>query len=122
MATVSAVAATLTIRVLTAAHVLYKVPLDEALDRPRWLIGRTWGSPHGNLMVEGRFDGHLIEAIYRDLAPVLPSGYTIDTAVRSYVVLMEAEGKKEHLAKPDVAVTEPAATKRPSTPGATSRT
>src|SRR5437588_4739373 len=59
------------------------------------------------------FHGHLIEAIYRDLAQVLLSGYTIDTAVRSYVVLMEAEGKKERLAKPDVAVTERGAGKKP---------
>src|SRR3954468_2250287 len=59
------------------------------------------------------FHGHLIEAIYRDLAQVLPPGYTIDTAVRSYVVLMEAEGKKAHLAKPDVAVTEPTSARRP---------
>src|SRR5262249_55596159 len=58
------------------------------------------------------FHGHLIESIYRALAAVLPSGYTADTAVRTYVVLMEAEGKKEHLAKPDVAVTEAAAAKK----------
>ena len=24
-------------------------PLGEAIDRPRWLLGRTWGSPHTNL-------------------------------------------------------------------------
>src|SRR5947199_2949100 len=59
------------------------------------------------------FHGHLIEAIYRDLAQVLPSGYTIDTAVRSYVVLMESEAKKERLVKADVTITEPAATKKP---------
>jgi hypothetical protein len=42
---------------------------------------------------------------------MLPRGYTIDTATRSYVVLMEAEGKKEHPAQPDItisAVAEPA--------------
>jgi oxamate amidohydrolase len=44
-------------------HVFYRQPLDEALDRPRWLIGRTWGSPHGNLIVEGRFDGGLIDQL-----------------------------------------------------------
>jgi gamma-glutamyltranspeptidase len=48
---------------LFTRHVLYKVPLQQALDRPRWLIGRTWGSPHGNLMVEGRFDGGLIDRL-----------------------------------------------------------
>jgi hypothetical protein len=58
------------------------------------------------------FHSHLIEAIYRDLARVLPRGYTVDTAVRSYVVLMEAEGKEEHLMKPDVGVTESARRKK----------
>jgi hypothetical protein len=52
------------------------------------------------------FHNHLIEEIYRAIATVLPRGYTAGTAVRSYVVLMESEGKDEHLAKPDVAVTE----------------
>jgi hypothetical protein len=57
------------------------------------------------------FHGHLIEAVYQAIATVLPRGYTADTAVRSYVVLMESEGKKERLAKPDVTVTEPAGRK-----------
>jgi hypothetical protein len=59
------------------------------------------------------FHDRLIHKIDESLAQVLPRGYTIDTAVRSYVVLMEAEGKKESLAKPDVAVTEPAPEKKP---------
>ena len=54
------------------------------------------------------FHSHLIEAIFQTIAPVLPRGYTIDTGVRSYVVVMDSEGKKDHLAKPDLAVTEPA--------------
>jgi hypothetical protein len=59
------------------------------------------------------FHGHLIEAIYQSVARALPRGYTADTAVRSYVVLMGVEGKDESLAKPDVAVTQPASGKRP---------
>src|SRR5947209_5755614 len=59
------------------------------------------------------FHNHLIEAIYQAIAPVLPRGYIVDTAVRSYVVLMEAEGKAEHLVKPDVAVTERVDRKKP---------
>jgi hypothetical protein len=59
------------------------------------------------------FHHHLIEAIYQAVATVLPKGYTADTAVRSYVVLMETEGKKEHLAKPDVTITEPAPGRKP---------
>jgi hypothetical protein len=53
------------------------------------------------------FHNRLVNKIDETLAQVLPRGYTIDTAVRSYVVLVESEGKKERLAKPDVTVTEP---------------
>ena len=59
------------------------------------------------------FHSHLIEAIYQAIATVLPSGYIVDTAVRSYIVLLESEGKAEHLAKPDVAVIEAADRKKP---------
>jgi hypothetical protein len=59
------------------------------------------------------FHNHLIDDIYRAIAAVLPRGYTADTAIRSYVVLMQAEGKKEHLAKPDVTITEAAPGKKP---------
>jgi hypothetical protein len=59
------------------------------------------------------FHGHLVEAIYQAIATVLPRGYSVDTAVRGYVVLMESEGKKERLAKSDVTITEPASRKKP---------
>jgi hypothetical protein len=58
------------------------------------------------------FHNRLISKIDQTLAPILPRGYTIDTAVRSYVVLMESEGKKEHLAKPDLTITESTAGKK----------
>ena len=32
-----------------ARHVLHGLPLDKAIDAPRWLLGRTWGSTHTNL-------------------------------------------------------------------------
>jgi hypothetical protein len=50
------------------------------------------------------FHSHLIEAIYRTLARMLPRGYTADTNVRNYVVVMERDGKEEYLAKPDESV------------------
>jgi hypothetical protein len=59
------------------------------------------------------FHNRLINRIDETLARVLPRGYTIDTAVRSYVVLMGPEGKDEQLVKPDVTITEPATEKRP---------
>src|SRR5665647_712392 len=44
-------------------HVLFGQPLDRALDAPRWLLGRTWGSTVTNLRMESRFDGHLIDRL-----------------------------------------------------------
>jgi gamma-glutamyltranspeptidase len=44
-------------------HVTYRQPLDKALDAPRWLLGRTWGSSQTNLRMESRFDGHLIDRL-----------------------------------------------------------
>lgn len=57
------------------------------------------------------FHNRLIAKIDEALAPLLPRGYLIDTAVRSYIVLLDEEGKEEVLAKPDVAVTKAAAKK-----------
>jgi hypothetical protein len=59
----------------------------------------------GSGLWEG-FHNHFVESIYRAIAAVLPQHYTIDTATRSYVVLVETEGKNERLAKPDVTITE----------------
>ena len=44
-------------------HVVFRQPLAEAIDRPRWLLGRTWGSPHTNLRVEPRFDAGLVDRL-----------------------------------------------------------
>jgi gamma-glutamyltranspeptidase/glutathione hydrolase len=44
-------------------HVSFGKPLAEAIDRPRWLLGRTWGSAQTKLRLEHRFDGNLVEAL-----------------------------------------------------------
>jgi oxamate amidohydrolase len=48
---------------LFTRHVLYRQPLDEAIDRPRWLLGRTWGSAVTNLRMEEGFDGNAIDRL-----------------------------------------------------------
>jgi hypothetical protein len=58
------------------------------------------------------FHDKLIHEISRVLAPRLPDGYVARTGVRSYIVLMETEGKDENLAKPDVTITQPAKPKK----------
>ena len=44
-------------------YVLFRQPLPEAIEAPRWLLGRTWGSTHTNLRMESRFDGNLIDRL-----------------------------------------------------------
>jgi oxamate amidohydrolase len=58
-------------------HVLFREPLPEALDRPRWLLGRTWGSPQTALRLESRFDGNLIDAL-------VSAGHEVDVLSEPY--------------------------------------
>jgi oxamate amidohydrolase len=48
---------------LFTRHVLFGEPLTEAIDRPRWVLGRTWGEDQTRLRLEQRFDGNLIDAL-----------------------------------------------------------
>jgi gamma-glutamyltranspeptidase/glutathione hydrolase len=48
---------------LFTRHVRFRQPLAEAIDRPRWALGHTWGSPHAKLLVEPRLDGELIDRL-----------------------------------------------------------
>jgi gamma-glutamyltranspeptidase/glutathione hydrolase len=81
---------------LFARHVLYRQPLDRALDAPRWLLGRTWGSTHTNLRVESRLDGNLIDRLLaagHDVA-VLDEPYS-DTMGHAGAVLLHPDGTLE---------------------------
>ncbi|HEV3373341.1 MAG TPA: gamma-glutamyltransferase [Xanthobacteraceae bacterium] len=48
---------------LFTRHVGYGVPLAQALEQPRCVLGQTWGSPHANLQVESRFDEGVVERL-----------------------------------------------------------
>jgi len=74
---------------LFTRHLLYGQPLDRAIDAPRWLLGRTWGSPHSNLRVESRFDENLIDRLIaagHDVE-VLPEPYSDTMGHAGAVVL-----------------------------------
>jgi gamma-glutamyltranspeptidase len=58
-------------------HVMFGQPLDKALDAPRWLLGRTWGSSQTNLRMESRFDGHLIDRL-------MSAGHDVDVMNEAY--------------------------------------
>jgi hypothetical protein len=53
------------------------------------------------------FHGTLIQEVKASLALAVPERYLVRTAERSYLVLVEAEGKTSHPFLPDVAVTTP---------------
>ncbi|MBV6487946.1 MAG: gamma-glutamyltransferase [Pseudorhodoplanes sp.] len=79
-----------------ARHVFFRQPLDEALDRPRWLLGRTWGSTHTNLRLEPRFAGTVIDWLQsagHDVA-VLAEPYS-DTMGHAGAVVLHADGTLE---------------------------
>ncbi len=81
---------------LFTRHVLFRQPLDRAIDAPRWLLGRTWGSPHTNLRLESRFDGHLIDRLLsagHDVE-VLPEAYS-DTMGHAGAVVLHPNGTLE---------------------------
>ena len=48
---------------LFTRHVRFGQPLADAIDRPRWVLGRTWGASRTSLRLEPRFDGNLVEAL-----------------------------------------------------------
>jgi oxamate amidohydrolase len=71
-------------------------PLDRALDAPRWLLGRTWGSTLTNLRVEPRLDGKVIDRLMsagHDVA-VLSEPYS-DTMGHAGAVILHPDGTLE---------------------------
>src|SRR5262245_11476557 len=66
-------------------HVLYGGPLDRAIDAPRWLLGRTWGSSQTNVRVEARFDGLLIDRL-------MSAGHDVEPLDEPYSDLMGHAG------------------------------
>jgi gamma-glutamyltranspeptidase/glutathione hydrolase len=77
-------------------HVMFRQPLDKALDAPRWLLGRTWGSTHTNLRLESRFDGNLVDRLMsagHDVA-VLDEPYS-DTMGHAGAVILRPDGTLE---------------------------
>ena len=77
-------------------YVNFRQPLDRALDAPRWLLGRTWGSTHTNLRMESRFDGNLVDRLLsagHDVA-VLDEAYS-DTMGHTGAVVLHPDSTLE---------------------------
>jgi gamma-glutamyltranspeptidase len=77
-------------------YVNFRQPLAKALDAPRWLLGRTWGSTHTNLRMESRFDSNLLDRLLsagHDVA-VLDDAYS-DTMGHTGAVVLHPDGTLE---------------------------
>jgi gamma-glutamyltranspeptidase/glutathione hydrolase len=66
-------------------HISYRRTLFDALDAPRWLLGRTWGSAHTNLRVEQRFAGNLVDRL-------LSAGHDVEVLNETYSDIMGHAG------------------------------
>jgi len=77
-------------------HVMFRQPLDRALDAPRWLLGRTWGSSVTNLRMESRFSDRVVDQLLsagHDVE-VLPEAYS-DTMGHAGAVVLHPDGTAE---------------------------
>jgi gamma-glutamyltranspeptidase len=70
---------------LFTRYIDFREPLWEAVDRPRWLLGRTWGTPRTALRLEARFDGNLIDRL-------AAAGHDIDVLAEPYSDVMGHAG------------------------------
>ena len=81
---------------LFTRYVTFREPLADAIDRPRWVLGRTWGAPKTALRLESRFDGNLIDRLLaagHDVE-VLPDAYS-DVMGHAGAALLHKDGTCE---------------------------
>jgi oxamate amidohydrolase len=81
---------------LFTRYVDFREPLFDAIDRPRWVLGRTWGATRTTLRLEPRFDGALIEVLAaagHDV-DVLPEPYS-DVMGHAGAVVLHPDGSCE---------------------------
>jgi gamma-glutamyltranspeptidase/glutathione hydrolase len=77
-------------------HIAFGQPLERALDAPRWLLGRTWGTSNTNLRLESRFDEGLVDRLMsagHDVE-ILDEAYS-DTMGHAGAVILQANGTLE---------------------------
>jgi len=81
---------------LFTRHIQFRQPLAEAIERPRWVLGRTWGASRTTLRLEPRFPGNLIDALAsagHDIE-VLDDAYS-DVMGHAGAALLRADGTCE---------------------------
>jgi len=81
---------------LFTRHAHYRQPLERAIDAPRWLLGRTWGSLRTSLRLESRFDGNLVDRLLAagHEVELLPEPYS-DLVGHAGAVVLHPDGTLE---------------------------
>ena len=81
---------------LFTRYVCFGEPLFDAIDRPRWVLGRTWGAARTALRLEARFDGNLIDMLQNagHEVDVLPDNYS-DVMGHAGAVVLHPDGSCE---------------------------
>ena len=71
-----------------ARHIGHGAPIGEAIDRPRFILGRTWGTEVTNLRVESRFSPEIVMALRK-------AGHDIEVLAEDYAEVMGHAGGVE---------------------------
>jgi oxamate amidohydrolase len=81
---------------LFTRYIDFRVPLNEAIDRPRWLLGRTWGAARTTLRLERRFDDYLVEQLAQvgHQVEALPDAHS-DVMGHAGAVVLHPDGSLE---------------------------
>jgi gamma-glutamyltranspeptidase/glutathione hydrolase len=66
-------------------YVTFRQPLAQAIESPRWLLGRTWGSAQTRLRLESRFDAGVVDRL-------LAAGHDVELLPDAYSQLMGHAG------------------------------
>jgi gamma-glutamyltranspeptidase len=82
-------------------HVVFGMGLGDAIDAPRWRLGRTWGEAQAALEIESRFDPDVVAALER-------AGHGVSVTAEPYsdrlghvgAIVREAHGRVHGAADP----------------------
>ncbi|MBI3988506.1 MAG: gamma-glutamyltransferase [candidate division NC10 bacterium] len=81
---------------LVSRIVDFEMGVQEAIEAPRWLYGRTWGMEMADLSVEGRISGDVIEELKRRGHPVKILEPWSETMGHAQAILIDHETGMKH--------------------------
>lgn len=81
-------------------HAIHRMPLQQAITAPRWLLGRTWGSAATNLRIENRFDTGVIDRLMQAGHDVEIIGGFDELMGHAGALVLSTEGRIDAAADP----------------------